>query len=423
SGVTYLIRSEHDRRTLPPTAVPTEAPPDRPPVAGYTPTLLSAAFGSTEDGRPARTVTFRAVARTTPEDGNPVPVVVAYTAPVEPFRRTLDRLFWTLVACGAAAGLLAAGVAWRISRAALSPLHEVARVVGSVSEQRLDRRIDVDKLPPELRLTARRLNRMLARLQDSFARRRRFLADASHELRTPVAAILTRLEVTLGRDRSAEAYKAAVQSAAADATRLRALVERLMEQVRGEQFADAEPVLEPVDLHALATEVAATVAPLAASRAVTVRVDGPTPWTMESDPGRVRTILANLVSNAVEYNRPGGTVTVSVVPAADDDGGAEVVVRDTGIGIPPDQLGRVFDPFFRGDAARTGNTVDPAAAGHLGLGLFLVRTHVAALGGGCRVQSVPGEGTEFRVRLPNLAATGPPGGKGTRDSPRARAAV
>jgi len=114
-------------------------------------------------------------------------------------------------------------------------------------------------------------------------------------------------------------------------------------------------------------------------------------------PDRLRSVATNLISNAVAYSRPGGRVTVA---AALSDGGLDLRVTDAGVGIAPEDLQHIFEPFFRADKAHKNET------GHLGLGLFLVRTHLDALGGRCTVQSTPGVGSTFVIWLPSAARTG-----------------
>jgi signal transduction histidine kinase len=263
---------------------------------------------------------------------------------------------------------------------------------------------------------ARRLNEMLARLEEAFAQRRQFLADASHELRTPVAALMMGLEVALARPRDADAYRRALRDALADAAQLRKLVETLMEQVRSERFAHDEPPCD-VDVSSLLDECAAVADALARPRGITVARHYPPGLRLLTQPGRVRSAVTNLLANAVEYNGPGGSVELI---ASGDVRGLDVRVRDDGPGIPEDLLPRLFEPFARGDTARSKVTRDDATpvagadrgadgdahlepgsdAGHLGLGLFLVQTHVAALGGNCTVESRVGSGTTFRLVLP-----------------------
>jgi len=307
------------------------------------------------------------------------------------FDALINRLSITLLVFGVFAGLLTAGVAILVSKSALKPLAATAEQVGAIDEQHLDRRIDRTRLPPELVPMADRLNEMLSRLQDAFALRNRFLADASHELRTPVASLVTTLDVALARPREADAYRRTLETCRDDARQLRHLVEQLMEQVRSQTRGHAE-LAQTIDISAMLRECSDQVAPLADVKQVTIvhRFAGGLSHAVV--PGGFRSIVINLLGNAIEYNRPEGTVELS---CSCNGHGLELTVKDTGIGIAQEHLAHVFEPFYRADKARRHE------AGHLGLGLSLVQSHVKAMSGICEVESRPGEGTTFRVVLPN----------------------
>jgi signal transduction histidine kinase len=168
-----------------------------------------------------------------------------------------------------------------------------------------------------------------------------------------------------------------------------------MEQVRSEVPSHDEPPRE-IDLSALLDECADTTAALGRDRRIKIERDYAPGIRIETQPGRIRSIVQNLLANAVHYNRDGGVVEIRASAGAD---AIEVRVGDTGRGIPPEQVPHLFEPFYRGDAAH-----GAAAEGHLGLGLFLVQSHLAALGGRCTVESEVGRGTTFIVHLP---AAGP----------------
>lgn len=350
--------------------------------------LLGGSFSQLADGTPLRNVVVRGEARL-PEEGS-MGVTVFYWSDASHLFRLLNRLavaFWTF---GLGAGLLAALVASRVSRAALRPLHDTADVIGEISPRNLDRRIKAERLPPELVPVATRLNEMLDRIERAYVQRHQFLADASHELRTPVAALVTTMEVSLRHPRQAEAYRATLESCLSDARLLRKLVERLMEQCRADELSHDEAV-EEVDLAPLLGQCAQQASVLARENGVEVRRAIPDSVRVKTQPQRVRSIIGNLLSNAVEYNHPGGKVELSVHPNGHF---IQFTVRDTGPGIAPEHLPHLFEPFYRADRARS---VQP---GHLGLGLSLVKSHVAALGGEVRVESTVGEGTAFHVALP-----------------------
>jgi signal transduction histidine kinase len=163
---------------------------------------LGGSFSELADGTPMRNVVVRGVARA-PEGGGGIGVTVAYSADASHLFGLLNRLALAFSAFGVGAGVLVAGVASRVSRAALRPLHDTADVIGEISPRNLDRRIDAGRLPPELVPVATRLNEMLDRIERAYVQRHQFLADASHELRTPVAALVTSMEVSLRHPRQA----------------------------------------------------------------------------------------------------------------------------------------------------------------------------------------------------------------------------
>lgn len=381
-GDRFVIRYADDQRQL--------RPPPSSGTAFSEPELLHASFSRLADGRRMRTVTVRTLARPAQPGSEPAEVTVTYSGSAERFHRLLGRLWITLLVTGAVGGLLAAGVAWRTSVLSLRPLRRTAETVAGIDERRLDRRVETAELPPELTPVVEKLNELLGRLQLAFAARGRFLADAAHELRTPVAALVTGLEVTLSRRRDADDYRRCLQDALEDTVHLRSLVERLMEQVRSEQFTHDEPA-QDVDVSRLIDECADVAEALGRDRQIRVERDYPPGLRFVTQPSRLRSILTNVLSNAVEYNRPEGFVRITA-----DSGpiGLSLRVSDSGMGIKPEHLPHVFEPFFRGDKARS------RAAGHLGLGLFLVESHLQATGGRCNVSSSP-NGTTFCFHWPD----------------------
>jgi two-component system sensor histidine kinase MtrB len=228
-------------------------------------------------------------------------------------------------------------------------------------------------------------------LSEARERERRFTSDVSHELRTPLAALVS--EASLLRDHldamPPEARRPA-ELLVADVARLRRLVEELMEISRLDSGRESMAT-EPVDLAAL---VGAVVAAHASDGAVTVDA-GPGPLVVESDRRRLERIVGNLVGNAIEHGGGRASVRVSA-----DNVHAEVEVADDGPGIPREHLARVFDRFYKADPSRTG----PGS----GLGLAIAWEHAALLGGEIAVDSRPGAGTRFTLRIP-VAGLLPPG--------------
>jgi signal transduction histidine kinase len=377
----YIIRTDNGQAKLSP-AGGGRAVSDVVPVSGT--------FTKMGDGTRWRVLTLRASARLDPGGDPPIPVTISYFSSAEQLDRLLNRLAVTFSVFGVCAGIITALVALRASRTALRPLHDTADVIGTIEPKNLDRRIDQAKLPPELVPMASRLNEMLERIERAYAQRQQFLADASHELRTPVAALVTTAEVALRHPRDAEAYRRTLETCLADARLLRRLVERLMEQCRADTLSHDEPAVE-IDLAPLLDECADQAASLGQSKNITLLRSIPPSIRWQTQPGRLRSVVTNLLANAVEHNRPGGTVEMAVVPNGQWLG---VSIKDTGPGIAAEHLPYLFEPFFRIDRSRSHEE------GHMGLGLALVQAHLRALGGRIRVESRPGEGTVFHVELP-----------------------
>lgn len=373
----YIVRDEVGRTVARPSTT----------TARVQAQVVRAAFAPLPDGSRVRTLTLRIPARRR-AGGEPAMMTVAYSGSAEQFDRLLGRLAWSLAGAGALGGLLAAGIAYAVAHRSLLPLRHTAEVVGSINEQCLHRRISQDDLPPELVPVATRLNEMLARLEQSRQQREQFIADASHELRTPVAALVTALEVSLRRLRDAEAYRQTLTTCLADAQLLQRLVEALLAQARSgltPRGYDAEDV----DLGEIIGQCVTALSPLAEQRDIRVQVETSEDLLVRTEPDRVRSIVLNLLGNAIEYNRVAGSVTICCQRK-----GREIILQiaDTGPGIAPEQVPQLFQPLFRGDSART--------SGHLGLGLYLVRSHARALGGDCTVESQMGRGTSFCVQWP-----------------------
>jgi signal transduction histidine kinase len=349
--------------------------------------IVDAAFDTSDNGKRFRKVTVKVFID---RDGRRVPYVAIYSRTADPFDEVLSRLAWTLLLISLLCGLATAWLALKLSRAALRPLHKTADVIAEIDEQNLGRRIDVEAMPAELVPMTRRLNEMLERLQNGFQQRKRFLADAAHELRTPTAALLTTLEVALRRPREPAVLVETMQSGLQDARRLRKLVEQLMEHARSEHLRGPESMQE-ADVPAMLRECVQIVTPLAREKNISIDEQLPAELPFVTQRERMRSIVLNLLSNAIEYNREGGTVRLA---AARENGTLQLTVADTGQGINPEQLPQVFEPFYRGG---NGRGDDPE---HLGLGLFLVRSHVDALHGKCEIDSKIGVGTTLKITLP-----------------------
>ncbi len=275
-----------------------------------------------------------------------------------------------------------------IARRALRPVDEMSRAARRITAENLTRRIESPGAADELDRLAETLNGMLGRLDAAFAHLRRFAADAAHELRTPLTVLKGGLEVALRTERSAPEYRAVLASSLQEVESLIRLTEDLLLFSRA--TAGLEGPRVRLELEPLILDVAELGVQLARPEGVTVRVGALEPSAVTGDPASLRRALLNLVENAVRYSDRGGAVTLTLVRAG---GSAAVTVADSGPGIAPADVERIFEPFVRLDAGRA------RYAGGTGLGLAIARSIVAAHGGTLTVDSTPGAGARFTMRL------------------------
>jgi signal transduction histidine kinase len=273
----------------------------------------------------------------------------------------------------------------------LAPLRRLTDAVSRVTHKDFRLPLAADKpLPTELDPIRHRLQDTLDLLRKAFEREKQASADISHELRTPVASLLTAIEVSLKKQRSAAEYRQTLEDCRITARQMRHLVERLMALARLDAGSDRVRPRE-VDVGQLVSECATLVRPLAGERGLELRVHCPKAVTWTTDPDKLREVIVNLLHNAIQYNQPAGAVDLS---AQADNGWLDLQVHDTGQGIAPEAFGHIFERFYRSDPSRSGSEL------HAGLGLSIVKGYVGLLGGTITVESQVGQGSTFRVRLP-----------------------
>ena len=307
------------------------------------------------------------------------------------FYRILDR-FALLLVCSIPAVLLVAtaGGYW-ISRRALAPVDEIIESARSISAQNLSERLKVPKSGDELERLTETLNQMIARLEAAFRKNSQFTGDASHELRTPIAVIRASAEIALRRRRSDADYEEALERILTEAERTSLLIENLMTLARADSGA-ATMELTSADLSRSVDEACRQGRLLAESR--DVRFDWEIPdreILVRGEPNSLRRLFLILIDNALKYTPPKGHVSVSMQLS-----GSVVTaeVRDSGIGIPADDLPHIFERFYRADKARSRDI------GGAGLGLAIARWIADAHGAGIQVESTVGQGSVFRVSIP-----------------------
>jgi heavy metal sensor kinase len=288
--------------------------------------------------------------------------------------------------------LLAGAGGWWLASMGLRPVREMARRAGSIPSTGLD-----DLGPPpqdeELGQLARAFNGLVARLRTALRTQRQFMADASHELRTPVSVIRTAAEVTLSRDHREEAeYREALAMTHAQSERLSRLVEDMLVLARAD--AGAYP-LQPVDLYLqdIVDDCRRAVDVLAAERRITITSSGPRDVPVRGDEELLRRLLVNLLQNAVQHSPRGGVVSIDVSP---NGSRAYVRVRDSGAGIPQTERARIFDRFVQLDASRRSEGI--------GLGLPIAKWIAEVHHGSLSLESSGPDGSTFCVELPLATA-------------------
>jgi heavy metal sensor kinase len=290
----------------------------------------------------------------------------------------------SLLLCAAAGGY------W-ISTRALAPVDQITQTARTISAQNLSSRLVVPQTRDELQRLSETLNGMLERLEAAFKKITQFTADASHELRTPVAVMRTRAELSLRKARTADEYRDVIAEVLSELEKTSRLIDQLMFLARADSGAET--------LEFRATNVAEVLreachqgSALAEAKQVAFQeqISGDSLW-IQGDASSLRRLFLILIDNAVKYTPTNGQVEVSLQRS---DGFAVAEVRDTGIGIAETDLPNVFERFYRADKART------RESGGLGLGLSIGRWITEVHAGTIEVRSAPGHGSNFQIRLP-----------------------
>ena len=276
----------------------------------------------------------------------------------------------------------------------LKPVDLIVDEVEAISDGRsLHRRLAEPTSFDELARLTVPLNAMLSRLEKSFGTLRRFTADASHELKTPLTVLRSGIERSLTHPTTSPEVMETLEETLLEVNRMAELVDSLLTLARADE-GRAPLHLDDLDLSEMLAELAETASILGEQASVNVTVEvPPEPIRMHADRGRLRQLLQNLLSNAIKYTSAAGEVWIG---SALDDGNVVFTVRDSGMGIAPGDLEHIFDRFWRADPARSRTGSRPGA----GLGLAICKWTAEAHGGSIEVQSKPGRGTTFTVSLP-----------------------
>ena len=322
---------------------------------------------------------------------------------------TVSRLVLIEGVIGVLVLLVLAGVGYAVVRSSLRPLVEVEETAAAIAAGDLARRVPEHPVGTEVGRLSSALNGMLSQIESAFLaqqasesaaraseeRMRRFVADASHELRTPLTSIRGFAELyRQGATQTPEEIAVSLRRIEDEAARMGELVDDLLLLARLDQQRPLE--MQPVDLVAVATDAVTDARAQAPDRSIEVTVRPGLPPQVLGDESRLRQVVANLMSNALTHT-PAGTPVKVAVGALDESSVAILSVADSGPGLMPEDAQRVFERFFRVDPSRTRSA---GGTGNAGLGLSIVAALVAAHGGSVEVETAPGEGCAFTVRLP-----------------------
>jgi heavy metal sensor kinase len=350
--------------------------PAAPPLAGFGPASLQLTGGMR-----ARVLSrpFSVFGRT---------AVIRVIRSEEGLRYELQHFLYGLLVLLPLSVIMAGIGGYSLARRALVPLTTMVERVRTITAERLGQRLVVNNPDDELGQLAAVFNDTLSRLEASFAQLKRFTADVSHELRTPLTAIRSVGEVGLRERRKGSEYREIIGSVLEEVDRLSRLVDGLLTVGRGDSHL-VKMHFEFFDVSALVREVTDCLSVLAEEKHQAITVETPRPTTVKADRLILREAIMNVVDNAIKHSPPHAVIHVRV------DAGPEAVmidITDSGVGIAPEHVDKIFDRFYRVDKARpTGGT---------GLGLSIARWAVESNNGRIEVSSRPEHGSTFRIILP-----------------------
>jgi hypothetical protein len=285
--------------------------------------------------------------------------------------------------------VLIAMISWGIAEFSLRPLQHFSASLENITHQNLNQRIEEGGLAKELRRLARKFNSLLARLHDAFEAEKHLIADAAHELKTPLAVIRAECDVALQKERPVGSYVHSLQEIRAVSADMLHQINDLLTLARLDSGMLESAEFQEVSLNTCLEDAFNLAEPLAARKNIKISMELPDDLMIAGDKSSLTEAILNVLENAVKYNHPGGFIAVEMSRRGRR---AEVVVSDTGIGISPADMERIFDRFYRSDAARSMDGT--------GLGLSITKAVVLAHNGEITAASEPGAGSRFTLSLP-----------------------
>jgi heavy metal sensor kinase len=316
--------------------------------------------------------------------------------PTEPFDQALDRFRVIEKEALPLLVLIATLLGYWLSGRSLAPVNRIIRTAKEIGVENLSRRLDVPRPHDELRRLTETLNAMLGRIETSFRRITQFTADASHDLRTPIALIRTTAEIALRKNRSELDYREALSRIHDTSVETSGLLENLLTLARADA-GSAGLEMHPLDLAGHVKKAQERGAILAATKSLSFTSQVPESAVMvRADSIAIDRLLLILVDNAVKYTPSGGRCEIALTSSEKE---AHISVKDTGLGIEASELESIFERFHRADKVRSRETAGS------GLGLAIARWIASVHGGSITAESTTGAGSVFHVRLPAILGT------------------
>jgi heavy metal sensor kinase len=307
---------------------------------------------------------------------------------MESYSRFLDAFKRIFIATMAFLIIIAAGVGWFMARRAVSGVEAVTRTAQKISGGTLEDRVPVKAQGDEIDQLAITFNQMLDRIQTLLTEIKEMSENLAHDLRSPITRIRGIAEVTLTNGKSLSEYESMAANTIEECDRLLDMINTMLMISKTESGVD-KLSSEEIDLAGLVREACELFEPPAEDKGVTLSCNLPVRSHLVGDTRMIQRMLSNLLDNAIKYTPSGGTVTVSV---SEDDTQVIISVKDTGCGISPSDLPRVFERFYRSDQSRSQSGI--------GLGLSLARAIARAHGGEITATSTPNQGSTFTATLP-----------------------
>lgn len=325
----------------------------------------------------------------------PGTLTVFYAVPAMQMNEEVREAATFLAAASFGLVLLTGLIAWWAIRRSLSPLDDLAGDARRINANNWDLHVPVPaRMPDELAPLITAMQTMLGNLEQAFRQQRDFVADAAHELKTPIAVLKSTLQSLQQKQRSPEEYRHGIDESLEDIGRLERLVQQLLRLARAEQWSSGaiERNLELVDIAETCEHSLLRVRGLAKQRDIISELRAEEPAFLQADPDDLEVVWANILENAIHYSPTGSKISVTIDKLGQTR--CRVIVADQGHGIPEEELTRIFERFHRGDPSRARNT------GGYGLGLAIAKALVEAYQGSISAESKLGQGTRIIVEFP-----------------------